>query len=326
MIYDLKLSSVIKSGEGSFSLLDYLTTKFTYKKAEDWLNCILKGMVYVNGNKINNNCFVYEGDKIEFIIQDFYEPDLNCNFKIEHEDENIIVVSKPSDLPVQATRRIFRQTLTELVRKQFKNDKLNPIHRLDRETSGLIIYLKKNYENGSLRKNPLNIIKAKYYLTVLKGNIQKDIVEVNVPLKEANDGIINYKMIPSEKGLDAKTVFYKIAEEKNLTVALVRIFTGRKHQIRAHAAYLGCPVLGDKIYCDNGKYFLLRSQDKLDNKDLIELGANKQMLHAYSLILNLPDIGEKQIISSLMTEEMTDIIKKMCSFEKINEKIDKYYK
>lgn len=319
MKYDLKLSSIVKENEAGFTLLEYLTNKFTYKNSENWDQLISSGSVTVNKTELKSDYALKSGDTVEFVIKDFEEPDLNCNFKIEYENENIIIVSKPSDLPVQATRRIFRQTLTGLIREKYGNNSLNPIHRLDRETSGLIIYLKKRYESGPFRKNPLNLIKAKFYIAVLNGYLGKDTVEVNLPLTEANNGIVNYKMIPSDKGLEAKSIFYRIAEYNDKTLALIRILTGRKHQIRAHASYIGCPIVGDKLYSNDGKYFLLRSQDKLTDQDIKELGAKCHMLHAYALLLNHPE--NKLITSELISKQMIDEIINLGGLQKAKEKL-----
>lgn len=328
MKYNLVLKSLVTNADSKSLLIDYLDKKYTYKNREYWQNKIETGEILVNNCKAFSEYLLMPGDAVIYTVLDYYEEDLDCSYKIEFENHNIIVVSKPANLPVQATRRIYKQTLTQLLKADLNLPDIYPIHRLDRETGGLIVYLKNKFLTSPYKKEPIKILKEKYYLAVVRGIFEKEEEIIAIPLKEAADGIVNYKMVYDEKGKNAETHFYKLGDDGKSSLLLARLMTGRKHQIRAHAACLGFPILGDKLYSFESKYFLKRCDDNLREGDLKVLGANNHMLHAYCLILDLEKKSEVKLFSDYFSAEMREVLDKMDSWEtkakniiKLNEKL-----
>lgn len=307
MIYDLELKSKVKREFNGQSVIDYLTDRFTYKTKEEWLEIFLSGKLLVNGEKANSDQILNENDCLSFVFPNYFEPDLNCNYHIIYENENIIVVSKPANLPISSNHRFFKQNMTALLRNDTHIDVLNPIHRLDRETSGLLIYLKKKFDKPyKLRKSPLLIMKEKYYLAIVRGNVYKSVFSVNVPLTESNIPPIGYKIIEAKDGMgkEASTDFVKLGNVDGLTLLLAKLNTGRKHQIRVHCAISGFPIVGDKLYSYDGKYYLKRFNDEeLTFNDYEILGATHHLLHAYAIKLELPENKEKLVISNYFSDE-----------------------
>ena len=307
MIYDLELKSDITLQYDGQTVIEHMSDRFTYRPREHWLQMIASGDVFVDGKRISADFVLREGMCLSFVLADYEEPDLDCDYHKVFENDNLIIVSKPANLPISSNHRFFKQNMTALLRKEENLPDINPIHRLDRETSGLMIYLKKPYEKPrKLRKDPRLIILEKNYLAVVRGVVPHEEFSVNVPLKDAGCPPVSYKVVAAAEGegKEASTEFKRLAYDDKYSLLLCRLNTGRKHQIRAHLSMSGFPIVGDKLYSFDGKYFMKRCvEDVLSYEDYEELGATNQLLHAYSLKLDLPDEGIKTITSEHYSHE-----------------------
>lgn len=307
MIYDLELKSQITAQFSGQSVIDFLTDRFTYKTREEWLKLIESGVISINGETVSQDYTLTENSELCFFVHNYYEPDLDCNYHKIFENENIIVVSKPANLPITSNHRFFKQNMTALLRADEKLPEINPIHRIDRETSGLLIFLKKRFESPkALRKDPRLIMLGKYYLAVVRGQISEHNFIVNIPLKESNTQPIGYKVeaASEENGKEASTEFYNLGTADGFTLLLAKLYSGRKHQIRAHCSLSGFPIVGDKLYSFNSKYHLKkRNNETFTEKDYQELGASHHLLHSFALNIDLPNEGLKHIISEYYSEE-----------------------
>lgn len=265
------------------------------------------GSIFVDGKNATADYVLKEGMVLSFLVHNYNEPDLECDYHRVFENENIIVVSKPANLPISSNHRFFRQNMTALLRKDTGLHELNPIHRLDRETSGLLIFQKKRFEKPKcLRKDPRLIMAEKYYLAIVKGKVEDDSFNISIPLKDSNTPPIGYSVVKAEpgEGKDASTDFYKIAETDQFTLLLAKLNSGRKHQIRVHCALSGFPIVGDKLYSLEGRYYIKRSSgEELTDEDYKELGAYSHLLHAFGLKLELPEEEPRIILSEYFSED-----------------------
>lgn len=307
VIYDLELNSKITKEFNGQSVIDYLTDRFTYKTREKWLELIISGGIKINDTIITSDYLLKENDDLTFVVNNYYEPDLDCNYQKVFENDNIIIVSKPANLPISSNHRFFKQNMTAIIRRDFNLPNINPIHRIDRETSGLLIYLKKNFDYPkSLRKDPRLIMKAKYYLAIVRGELPQKEFTINIPLADSNIPPIGYKVIAAKngEGKEASTEFQNLGTASGYSLLLAKLNTGRKHQIRAHCALAGFPIVGDKLYDFDGKYYLKRfNNEQLTEDDYKALGARHHLLHAYSLNLELPVEGSTKIVSKYYSDE-----------------------
>lgn len=307
MQYDLELKSEIVAQDSGLSLIDYMTDRFTYKTREHWANLIEKGNISLDGKKAFSNSILSEGMILTFLLPDYFEPDLDTNYHKVFENENIIIVSKPANLPISSNHKFFKQNMTALLREQENLPDINPIHRIDRETSGLIIYLKKRFEAPrALRKEPLQIVTGKYYLAIVKGKVTEKSFSCNIPLMDSKDSQVGYKVTAAEpgKGKEASTFFSLLGNTEEYSLLLANLKTGRKHQIRAHCSLLGFPIVGDKLYSHDSRYFIKRRQeDFLSDEDYEILGSTHHLLHAYALRLNLPGKEPELITSEFFSQE-----------------------
>ena len=235
-------------------LIDYLNEKIN-KSKNTIKNILASGNVYVNGKSITKyNYELKENDLVE--IRNSYN-----NIDIIYEDKDIIVVNKPHNLLTVSTLKEKEKTLfhimSEYVKKSNKNNKIFIVHRLDKDTSGLIVLAKSMKVKELLQKNWDNTIRE--YVAIVEGKTKdKDIIKSYI-----KDDLNKPKL--------AITEYNKIKENESYTMLNINIKTGRKNQIRIHMKEMGNPILGDtKFGHKSNRMYLhayrLRINDKYDFK------------------------------------------------------------
>jgi 23S rRNA pseudouridine1911/1915/1917 synthase len=186
---------------------------------------------------------------------------VNFNYTILYQDDEILVISKPPRLPVHPAGRYFFNTLLiHLKTDGFKVDlaserKYYLVHRIDKETSGVLLLAKTKEACNALTSQFRNRETEKYYLAIVRGRPDRDHFTVVTPIGKNPKGRIGLKMeaLPVESGgLPSETRFEVVESRKGLRgeFTLMACFprTGRQHQIRVHAEIAGWPLVGDKVY------------------------------------------------------------------------------
>ena len=234
-----------------------------------------------------------------------------------NEDKNILVVNKPTGILIHGDENEKRITLSNKVLSYLYNKhEFNPneqgfipgpVHRLDRNTSGVVIFAKNIIASQLLMeafKNHEGIIK--HYLALVKGKINKS-GEINAPLiKDANTGLVKVDSI-SQNAKTAITTYELIDYKDDLSLVDVLLVTGRTHQIRVHFAYINHPLVGDNKYGDFAFNKEFKKKYNFEN----------QFLHAYSLsFINLK--GElsylnNKVFSAKLDEKKNEILSKIYS-------------
>ena len=270
--------------------------------------------VKINKHWVKENYILQEGDEISIYISDqqleeFNKPKeikkVNLNHPIVYEDNNILIIDKPRGLLVHGDENEKVVTLAnEVINYLYFKGEYNPndkgftpapAHRLDRNTSGLVVFAKNLVslqELEELFKNKDNI--SKEYLALVKGKVDHKL-EIDSPLlKDEKTGTVRV----SKYGKSALTYVEKVKFYGDFTLVNVQILTGRTHQIRVHLSSLGYPIVGDSKYGD----FKLNKMFK----DLY--GFENQFLHAYKLTFknidgHLSYLSNKSFISKLPDKE-----------------------
>ncbi|MDF2882711.1 MAG: rluC [Clostridiaceae bacterium] len=248
-----------------------------------------KGDIRVNGAKVKEKYSLIEGDIIETkeIKTDLKKEKfkrIDNNFKVTYEDDNILLVEKWPGVLVHSDKKNGEPTLTDYV-LSYLYDKGDyepekevtftpaPCNRLDRNTSGIVVY-GKNYESLKLLNEMIRERKIKkYYLALVKGRVKDKTYEAYISKDEDNNiSQISENEKPGFKkiAMDVKTVqtcgLYSLLE--------IDLITGRSHQLRAHLSYIGNPIIGDSKY----------GSKELNSFFVNKFGLNFQFLYAYKLV------------------------------------------
>lgn len=268
--------------------LSRASTSFIYKM-------IRKKNIKLNGNKVKPEEFIKQGDKIQIYFSDETllrmtekksEKKKQIDLNIVFEDENIILINKPSGMLTHSVTGDYHEKdvvsgivnylyeKREYVPRKSKTFRPSVVNRLDRNTSGLIIGAK-NYEslkemNRLIREKRIK----KYYKTIILGNISNE-VRINGYLKKYEKKnkvkINNKKMDDSDKEIDM--IIYPLLKNEKFSTIKVDLITGRTHQIRAGLLKIGHPIIGDRKYGNKRVNLEFKEKFRVEN----------QILHAFKI-------------------------------------------
>lgn len=202
------------------------------------------------------------------------------------DDERLLVIDKPGWLVCHPSKNGPWSSLAGAVREEFKPDAIRLIYRLDRETSGVIILAKTEAMGRRLGKAVLQHRIGKLYVALLEGEMPESIT-VNQPLGPdlAANVTVKSRVVAGEGAQEAVTIFHPLAAQGGFTLVGVELVTGRKHQIRAHAEWLGRRVVGDKLYGPDPGLYLEFAQQGWTARHSALLGMTRQALHCAAIDL-----------------------------------------
>lgn len=267
---------------GGASFLQVLLRRFSYQSAAQWTARILDGRVTLNDRMVAPDTQVARGDLITSHITDYEEPAVPIDFHELVLSGDLALVHKPAGLPVHKTGKIFVNVLANLYRSFKGDDGWTPLNRLDVETSGIVAFARGKEALRTFSPSHPGTVWRKRYLAVVDGVMDAPCAH-DGSLAEWPEHAIRSRMRVHESGKAARTEFTPLMTHAGRTLVLCQPVTGRKHQIRAHLADLGFPIVGDKVYNHDGHYYLKRLQGELTAEDVEALGAPHQLLHAVSL-------------------------------------------
>lgn len=248
--------------------------------------------ILVNGVHQNVNYILKNGDKLCINIRDNasqnIEP-INIPIDILFEDDEIIAVNKPRNMPTHPSQNHHGDTLANGVMYYYKNTSFTfrPITRLDRDTSGVVLIAKNQLSASVLSEQMLNFKIQKQYIAVCHGVFENKSGVIDAPIARLDGSGILREV--SESGKTAVTDYEVISEKNHLT--LVKLFpkTGRTHQLRVHLSHIGHPIYGDDLYGSPVK-------DK------------KTLLHCEKICFIHPKTNENTEIVAKIPEDITEII------------------
>jgi 23S rRNA pseudouridine1911/1915/1917 synthase len=256
-----------------------------------------KNFVLVNGNSVLASYKLKHNDIIEIefapeIIDDKIKPE-KMNLDIVYEDNDIIVVNKAAGIVVHPSfGHIDGTLLNGLV--AYAKKKFHPflVHRLDKDTSGLIIFAKNEKSKISISKQFQNRAVNKIYCAAVKGTIVENNGRIEAPLGRSHENRKIMSVNPFAKK-QAISEFKVIARKDGFTLLEVRIITGRTHQIRSHMKYINHPVVGDIQY---------GGPQNIDGKIY-----KRQMLHSYQIAFTHPKTSKPLKFKAALPKDMKEI-------------------
>ncbi len=307
-----KSSSVIKETEDGLRLDNWLSERFKYHSRQRWQEEIKNGLVTVNEKSVKPSAILREGDYIDYKPPRRPEPPVNLSYEVVYEDEDLLVVNKPGDLPCHPSGCFFKNTLWALLKEKY--EKFHFINRLDRETSGLMIIALNKKAAATLAKQITERTVIKEYQLVVHGVLEQTINAVGWLGPDTESQIHKKRAFFLQNVIDnpgdkegwesASTWLYPDRNNGELTLVNVRLGTGRFHQIRATAYSMGYPVVGDKIYGVDDHLYLRFINKELSPQDRRTLILDRQALHASSLTFKHPVSNEDVTFSVPMRDAM----------------------
>lgn len=287
-----------------------MNLKYTKSKLDDYqtIRHVLKREFYLSANLILklkkskkiflNSEFTYLDRKLNIgdivsVDIDFDEDNSNIlstkmNLSILYEDDYLLIINKPAGIPVHPSLEHYKDSLANGIKYYFEqkdiNKKIRPVNRLDRNTSGIVIFAKNEYIQERLstqmQQNEFN----KQYIALCSGAFKNKVGIINANIARKPNSII--ERCVSDSGQRAITYYEVLEEKNNISKVLITLKTGRTHQIRVHMAYIGHPIIGDDLY---GKPSTL---------------ITRQALHAYKIKFIHPITSKEIIIIADLPDDM----------------------
>jgi 23S rRNA pseudouridine1911/1915/1917 synthase len=236
----------------------------------------------------------------------FEEPNVPLYFDVLYEDDAVLAVDKPSGLPVHPSATYHKNTLTHLLRQRFGPNAPQIAHRLDRETSGLLLCGRTRAAERDLKIGFENRKVSKRYLAIVRGVIPEDEGRIELPMDRAKEGLhILMEVTPEGEGYPSVTRYRVIARRDDATLVSLAPESGRQHQLRVHLSALGFPIIGDKLYGPEGSQpFLDYIETGMTDELRHRLGHDRQALHAYQLEFMHPTKGEPMTLTAPLADDL----------------------
>ena len=291
-----------RSGERLDAALARLVPELSRSQAQ---RLIEQGAVTCGGRPVKKNEKLQSGDTLTLTLPEVQETALEAQdipLDVCYEDADVIVVNKPKGLVVHPAPGHPDGTLVNALLAHC-GDSLSGIggerrpgivHRIDKDTSGLIIAAKNDFAHASLAAQLKDHSLARTYVCIVCGNIREDSGVIDAPI--GRHPADRKKMAVTEKNSRSAVTHWRVLERfGGYTLVECRLETGRTHQIRVHMAYRGHPILGDMVYGHKKP----------------ELGQDSQCLHARELTFVHPRSGERVTVSCGLPEYFTQLLQKL---------------
>lgn len=245
-------------------LLDYLVNnvEMSRKTLKQYLQ---KGSIYVDGVRTTKYDYPLSINTV-IKIDENSKNRSELPFEVIYEDKDIIVVDKPSGILSIATEKEKEETvyhiLREYLKKKNKNSKVFVVHRLDKDTSGILLFAKSEYVKNTFQKDWNELVKVREYTAIVHGKLDKKKDRLVNYLKETSTNLVYISK--NKEGKLAITNYEVLKENNNYSKLLINIETGRKNQIRVQLKNISHPILGDKKYGDDKEKRLFLHASKLE--------------------------------------------------------------
>ncbi|EMI52542.1 RluA family pseudouridine synthase [Rhodopirellula sallentina] len=245
----------VRQSQSGMRLIDFLLEYHPPTPRQQWLDWIEAGDITLDSQTLSIDHRMRIGGRYVHAMRDFVEPRVNATIRIIADDESLLVVDKPAPLPVHPSGRFNRNTLTKLLEGAYPNVKLRIAHRLDANTTGVVVFTKSSEAAAIVQPQFEQRRVKKTYLVRVHGHVPWESHHCDLPIGHARsagpttDAGTGGARTIDKQGSPAETHFQCLQRNDDGTSLLTAIpVTGRTNQIRVHAAAIGHAVLGDPFY------------------------------------------------------------------------------
>lgn len=262
--------------------------------------------ILLNGTWEYVTCKLHAGD---FLVVHIKEEKINeeilpvkMDFSILYEDDDLMVINKPSGMPTHPSLNNYTNSLANAVTYYFSSQKIpftfRCINRLDKDTTGLTIVAKHMVSANLLSTQIAQRLIHREYLALVDGTLPQKEGTIDAPIGRVSDSLIS-RCVDNVNGERAITHYKVLASANNISLVLLHLETGRTHQIRVHMAHMGCPLIGDYLY----------HPDYMENSPTQPaISFARQALHAYHLTFTHPITKEELSFKAPLSNDMSNII------------------
>jgi 23S rRNA pseudouridine1911/1915/1917 synthase len=275
-------ATIISSKYHGQTLLSHLASLYPHSTPQAWQQKLNNGEVTLNGDTASGSESVTSGQRLVWNRPAWIEPDAPQRFEVLFEDEHLLAVNKPGGLPTLPGGGFMENTLLRLVQKRTPN--ANPVHRLGRATSGVVLFARTPQAASRLFANWNTPGIQKIYRALGQNIAQQDAYEILTPIGLVPHPLIGSVWAASASGKPSKSLAKVISRTVSTTTFEVSLNSGRPHQIRIHLASIGHPLVGDPLYGLAGQ--------PLENLPGLP-GDGGYFLHAQYLKFDHPITGEQ---------------------------------
>lgn len=256
---------------------------------------------------------IVRAEEVVMLVRErFVEPETPRDFGILYQDEAVLAVDKPAGLPVHPTATYHKNTLSYLLRQRYAPEGgRGPqiAHRLDRETSGVVICARTERDERVLKRAFEDHEVQKTYLAIVEGRVERQQGVIDLPLCPVKEGLHVLMQVgrPGE-GQPARTEFSVLERRARHSLLELSPRTGRQHQLRVHLSAIGHPIVGDKLYGPEREGpFLEYIETGMTEPLRARLGHERQALHAHRTELSHPRTGYALVVTSPLAPDLAEL-------------------
>lgn len=302
----------VADGEEGLRLDQFLAKRFSWRSRTSIRRLIAEGLVELEGRSARNSRRLQVGEIVTVRLPRPKRDSVRLeaeragqNLVRLFEDERLIAIDKPPNIPVHPAGRLLHFTVITELHRQYRNfdDPLRDLvpklcHRLDVETSGVLLVAKDRRALTFVQEQFAERTVKKEYLVLVHGEVAEDEGLVDLPIGPTATGIVkNMRAIRWDIGQPSRTKWRVVERFAGKTKLHIHLLTGRHHQIRVHMAAIGHPVVGDKLYAHDPEIFLRYTNEECTDDDWRVLGLRRQALHSHALEFEHPTRGPMRIAS-----------------------------
>jgi 23S rRNA pseudouridine1911/1915/1917 synthase len=254
---------------------------------------------------------VQAAEVVLLVRQRFEEPEVPLCFDVLLDDGAVLALDKPAGLPMHPTATYHKHTLSRLLRQRYGAEGAYVpaiAHRLDRETSGVVLCGRTREAERSLKMSFEAHRVSKTYLAVVRGELEHDSRRIELPMAPVETGLHVLMRVKLEGGLPARTELRVLERRAGFSLVELRPTTGRQHQLRVHLSAIGHPIVGDKLYGPTREApFLEYIESGMTPALHAVLGHSRQALHAHTVAFTHPVTGVLTEIRAPLAPDLQEL-------------------